>query len=804
MTTKEYNELFSVPMKKEITLTFDNGLIIDNSGIISESMTLEESLCSDENPRFGSCESSCFKIRIVNNGDGLVNQWFTATMKIYYPKDGELLIQDGNNLKLEDDGDIKMSYLVSDTITLGKFKVFSSRPSNDRQWRDLVCYDIMHDILEVDMTDWYRTLYVTPPVPMHYPLDALRASFFNYLNDALDWNVYQKPTDLVNDDVVIYGGFITDGVLLAKDFLFALCEMNGVFGHITADGLFEYIQLTNTTPGMQLKLKHYVDGTGSYEDYTTEAITGICSKTADDDVGVSVGTADNVYQIQDNLLFYGIPDDEDYEDMLDNLLSVISVPTYDPLTVQTYGNPMLPLGEQIRFDTRDATLHTYVFRKVMTGIQDLRDTITATGEKYQPTDVNSFQTQTARTRGITHKIVNEVNELSSEIYDEDKGILTKLEQTNKEIVLKVQSNGSLALVELGADASTGQTSFVVKAGNFEVDAQGNVTVMGSIICNDKITLAKTVDGSVYSTDVITQELHTGTQQGQTVVAFENVRLSGYDPNWYYVSLDTNFLTGDKSVQIYAYTHINNTMRVEGAATFNDEVKVYFHPVTVACDDFYSTNSPYNGGTGLDPYNPSAQAPPTFSAITALRQNDVLGNMVGFVGQAWHGTTDIIDNRFAVCREINSSMVYNRLVLSLDNSGNPSVTVDAPAEWRTAIGAAPASSIAYKENINPMTDEEARKILDVDIYSFDYKQEYGGEKNQFGVIAEELEEKIPYAVNIPKAVDGRISVDYFKLIPHLIKTVQMQEDRITKLESLIEKMAIEQIIHNSITAKDSPS
>ena len=26
MTTKEYNELFSVPMKKEITLTFDNGL----------------------------------------------------------------------------------------------------------------------------------------------------------------------------------------------------------------------------------------------------------------------------------------------------------------------------------------------------------------------------------------------------------------------------------------------------------------------------------------------------------------------------------------------------------------------------------------------------------------------------------------------------------------------------------------------------------------------------------------------------------------------------------------------------------
>lgn len=794
MTTKEYNELFSVPMKKEITLTFDNGLIIDNSGIISESMTLEESLCSDENPRFGSCESSCFKIRIVNNGDELVNQWFTATMKIYYHKDGKLLIQDGNNLKLEDDGDIKMSYLVSDTITLGKFKVFSSRPSNDRQWRDLVCYDIMHDILEVDMTDWYRTLYVTPPVPMHYPLDALRASFFNYLNDVLDWNVYQKPTDLVNDDVVIYGGFITDGVLLAKDFLFALCEMNGVFGHITADGLFEYIQLTNTTPGMQLKLKHYVDGTGSYEDYTTEAITGICAKTADDDVGVSVGTTDNVYQIQDNLLSYGIPDDEDYEDMLDNLLSVISIPVYDPLTVQTYGNPMLPLGEQIRFDTRDASLHTYVFRKVMTGIQDLRDTITATGKKYQPTDVNSFQTQTARTRGITHKIVNEVSELSSEIYDEDKGILTKLEQTNKEIVLKVQSNGSLALVELGADASTGQTSFVVKAGNFEVDAQGNVTIAGNLTSNNALLFDYHEEGSIPFEFVTTEGVGTignpyhvsiKNEDGREVMAINDDETVQQGLNRAYleipfVGIGSTLFTGD------TYMPASNH-----EIDYGDFISNYGYFRCIHHDIDISS------------------APSAFAYRTSMREEDANGNLIGFMGCS-QDTNNVINQRFAACRDINGTRAYNRLELEIDDTGGLNVIVDAPTEWRTAIGAAPASSIAYKENINPMTDEEARKILDVSIYSFDYKEECGGEKNQFGVIAEEAVKQIPFAVNMAKSEHGKTSVDYWKFVPHLIKTVQLQEDkiksleeRISKLENIIEKFAIDTIIQNSINT-DGPA
>ena len=40
----------------------------------------------------------------------------------------------------------------------------------------------------------------------------------------------------------------------------------------------------------------------------------------------------------------------------------------------------------------------------------------------------------------------------------------------------------------------------------------------------------------------------------------------------------------------------------------------------------------------------------------------------------------------------------------------------------------SSSRKIKENIKPMLLEEAKKILDLEIISFDYKESFSGEKN----------------------------------------------------------------------------
>ena len=95
-----------------------------------------------------------------------------------------------------------------------------------------------------------------------------------------------------------------------------------------------------------------------------------------------------------------------------------------------------------------------------------------------------------------------------------------------------------------------------------------------------------------------------------------------------------------------------------------------------------------------------------------------------------------------------------------------------------------SSKKVKENIKELSEDEAQKILNVRTVSFDYIEKVGGEKNQRGVIAEEIEKLIPSCVYH----DGDYpSVDYTKLIPYLIKIVQMQQKEINELKKFCNQL-----------------
>ena len=93
-----------------------------------------------------------------------------------------------------------------------------------------------------------------------------------------------------------------------------------------------------------------------------------------------------------------------------------------------------------------------------------------------------------------------------------------------------------------------------------------------------------------------------------------------------------------------------------------------------------------------------------------------------------------------------------------------------------------SSRRYKENINDMTEEEANKILDVDVKMFDYKKRENG-TNVAGVIAEEVYNILPNVVTLAN-VDGNEmpdSVDYSKFVPYLIKEIQMLKNEVDELK-----------------------
>ena len=93
-----------------------------------------------------------------------------------------------------------------------------------------------------------------------------------------------------------------------------------------------------------------------------------------------------------------------------------------------------------------------------------------------------------------------------------------------------------------------------------------------------------------------------------------------------------------------------------------------------------------------------------------------------------------------------------------------------------------SSRRYKENITEMTEEEANKILDVDVKMFDYKKRENG-TNVAGVIAEEVYNILPNVVTLAKVNENEMpdSVDYSKFVPYLIKEIQMLKNEVDELK-----------------------
>ena len=94
-----------------------------------------------------------------------------------------------------------------------------------------------------------------------------------------------------------------------------------------------------------------------------------------------------------------------------------------------------------------------------------------------------------------------------------------------------------------------------------------------------------------------------------------------------------------------------------------------------------------------------------------------------------------------------------------------------------------SSRRYKKNIREMTEDEAKKVDDIDVVMFDYINEENG-TNVAGAIAEDVYEILPGTVTLKEVDEEKVpdSIDYSKFVPYLIKRVQMLEKRVTELES----------------------
>ena len=351
-----------------------SALELENENIVSESLSVEDSLCaSDYNLRFGRCEAKGFNITIAYNGtQKLKNRYLNVYLKANIP---DYIIDSNNNKMVDSEGNNLISFRSDryDTCNFGRYKVFSDKPRNDKSIRDLVCYDEMHDINNANVLTWFKGL----TFPM--TVKDFRDSFFSYVG------IEQESTTLINDSFNVQGHYGEDAILLGQVIIESICEINGVFGHMeqkaSGDSIFKYISLPSAET---ITYPFYVNNTGTYEDYVTDVITGFYY-IGEDGVGRYFSTSEfpgnnNPYVIQDNPIIYGA-DNVDLALALSNLLDKIKTLSYRPFTINTFGNPMMPVGTSVIINTKNKTINSFVMSRKLSGIQSMKDYIEAYGDK---------------------------------------------------------------------------------------------------------------------------------------------------------------------------------------------------------------------------------------------------------------------------------------------------------------------------------------------------------------------------------------------------------------------------------------
>ena len=381
-------------INKYWTITGDN-ISLTNNDLYTESFDLSEKINSDNNIIFGSCVASVFK--------------FTTSALDTDFKDKEITA----NVAL--DGDFENPF------TLGTYVVTEETLSADKTKKEIVAYDGLYKIINTDVGPWYNAL----TFPM--TLSTFRGLLFS------NFGITQKTATLVNDNMTVEKT-IDVNTLSGAEVVKAICEINGVFGHIDRNGLFEYKQLDDTSV-YEITASMYSNC--EYEEYEVQTIDRLQIREESGDIGVVVGSGTNDYIIEDNFLVYGKSSGE-LTTIANNILGVIDNVSFVPFKINCIGNPCVEVGDRVTITKRNGdSFDSYVLQRSMKGIQSLKDEITATGDEVYPDDVNGINYDIRQLKGKSNVLERTIEETRSTITDVEEALQTEIVQTAEGLQIQI-------------------------------------------------------------------------------------------------------------------------------------------------------------------------------------------------------------------------------------------------------------------------------------------------------------------------------------------------------------------------------
>lgn len=537
MVNYKYKDLFlKSHIDKQLKIATDDGsFTATNEDIHQEDFELKEILCDKDELRFGQCKHSEIKFQIRNAFIPLSGKWLTVTET------------------LEGNTDVPFQY--------GRYKVFSDVPTADKEYRDIVAYDAMYDILNADMAAWYNALL--PNKDSTVTLKQFRKSFIS----RFGLQEVAPAGGLVNDSMTVERT-IQPEQISGKDIITAICEINGCFGHIGRDGKFHYVYLPQAIEGLypandlypdhapewmaQAKTGHLYPqdpkstalGIGryikcQYRDYVTKRIAKLQIRQKENDIGIiwpaedSVDS-DNCYIIEDNFLVYG----KSHEQLLGIAQSIFGKITdivYRPFDCTAVGNPCLEVGDPVRLPTKYKIVESYILERTLKGIQSLRDTYRSKGKEKYVEKLNGVQKSIVQLKGKTNTLERTIDETRLEMSDMEKGLTSEITATAEQIKAEVSSTYetknaaqesyktlSSSITQTAGEIKTEVSSIYETKNN----AQSNYESMSSSITANANSIALKVSKGDVSSQISAEAGAVAIKSNRMTIEADNFKLTG--------------------------------------------------------------------------------------------------------------------------------------------------------------------------------------------------------------------------------------------------------------------------------------
>lgn len=451
------------PIELEVKFKDNAFPTIKGSDVLSEQMTLHESICEEEQLKFGGCNASSFELTVFNLNSGIKG----------YEIEPVLITK-----KTE--------------IPLGVFYVETIEKYAGKDYKKLTAYDKMR-YFDVDVKDWYDSL--TFPISVK----NFRDSLCNYVG------VEQNDVTLIADNVMLTKELDSSNGINGLSLMKQICEISGVFGRMDRYGKLDYLSLESSMLLLADDLFPANDlypsaGSGDsensfnistslmyehplVEDFFTSNIDGVIIV---DSEGAQVLTEynQNPYYVQDNFVIMG-QTHETIMALANALLSKISSISYRPInSSKIKGQPYVECGDFISGEVNGYGFEAYVFQRDLTGIKALRDAYLCKGKEMLENDMNGVTAQLQRLNKTTERVKTSVQVtekgLESEVKratDAESELSTRIEQTEQQIVLRVDSaTGKIVQVSLIGDTGSG-TEFKVDADNINLSASDVINLL---------------------------------------------------------------------------------------------------------------------------------------------------------------------------------------------------------------------------------------------------------------------------------------------------------------------------------------